>query len=432
MSSFGGVSAQRGAITKRDSLRWAFFWLTAFYFVYCARPEDWVPGLVYIPMAKITAVLAVLALLMNKSKAIRGLRDIPVEAKYLMAMITLFYASGFLSPVWRGGAVLHTLDFSKMLIAWLLTFLLVTDFSKLRRIIFIQAACVPLISFVSIVKGHSTPRLAGVLGGIYSDPNDLAFAIVLSLPFCLAFFLGTTNILKKFTWLGAMLIMGATLLLTASRAGFIDLVISGAVSLWRFGVKGRRFTLIFGTFLVGSVLLVAAGGTLAQRFEGLFGSTDSRLQDSAYESYEERKLLMIDSLQGIAHYPILGVGMRNFGPYTRLWKDVHVSYLQVCVEGGIPVLILYLLFFYRGFANLSFVRSRKPDTETTLFIDALYSSLVGFVVGACFAPEAYQYFPYFAVAYTSVLVANSHEFTNEPVLQRKKLFHFAEAYAKQC
>jgi len=44
-----------------------------------------------------------------------------------------------------------------------------------------------------------------------------------------------------------------------------------------------------------------------------------------------------------------------------------------------------------------------------LFAGALHSSLVGFLVGALFAPEAYQYFPYFAVAYTAVLLAIERE-----------------------
>jgi hypothetical protein len=35
-------------------------------------------------------------------------------------------------------------------------------------------------------------------------------------------------------------------------------------------------------------------------------------------------------------------------------------------------------------------------------------------VGALFAPEAYQFFPYFAVAYTSVLLAIAKERESEP------------------
>jgi O-antigen ligase len=83
-----------------------------------------------------------------------------------------------------------------------------------------------------------------------------------------------------------------------------------------------------------------------------------------------------------------------------------VSYLQIGVEGGIPALILYLLFFWCGFANLRQLRKiKRLDPETTLLAGALHSSLIGFVVGASFAPEAYQLFPYYAVAYTSVLLA---------------------------
>jgi len=80
------------------------------------------------------------------------------------------------------------------------------------------------------------------------------------------------------------------------------------------------------------------------------------------------------------------------------------------VEGGIPVLILYLLFFSRGFRNVKqVIRIRDNDTETKLIAGALQSSLIGFVVGALFAPEAYQYFPYFAVAYTAALLKISEQ-----------------------
>jgi len=92
--------------------------------------------------------------------------------------------------------------------------------------------------------------------------------------------------------------------------------------------------------------------------------------------------------------------------YSGDWHDVHMSYLEIAADGGIPVLILYLMFFARGFVNLRVLgKTRDLDDETVLFVGALKSSLVGFLLGACFAPVAYQFFPYFIVCYTSVLVA---------------------------
>jgi O-antigen ligase len=268
-----------------------------------------------------------------------------------------------------------------------------------------------VIAIVSIIKGHNTPRLFGVLGGIYSNPNDLAFAIVLSLPFCLAFLLSAKSGLKKAAWGIGILCMFGALFLTASRAGFIDLVVAGTVCLWHMGVKGRRYNLIAGALVVVTLMMLLAGGLLRQRFAAISGEDMATKNDTqAYSSYEARAYLMRQALETIEHYPILGIGVDNFVTLSGDWHEVHMTYLQITVEGGIPAFILYLLFFARGFRNLRRVRRRVDlDVETTLFSGALHSSLIGFVVGALFAPEAYQFFPYFAVAFTAVLLAIAEE-----------------------
>src|SRR5437667_8491670 len=159
-------------------------------------------------------------------------------------MVCLLFVSAVFSPLWRGGAFFHTLDFSKVIVAWVLTFVLVTDFEKFRRIIFIQSGSVAVIAAISTLKSRSHERLEGVLGGIYSNPNDLAFAIVLSLPFCLMFLLTARNKFRKVLWVVGMLIMAKALFMTASRGGFITLVVAGIVCMWHFGIKGKRLYLI--------------------------------------------------------------------------------------------------------------------------------------------------------------------------------------------
>jgi hypothetical protein len=391
----------------------SFFWLSAFYVVYCVRPEDFVSPLRVVPLAKIAGIGAFLAFLSGAGRGKRKLRDLPVESFYLLAMIGVLMVSSVISPVWKGGAVSHTLDFSKVYIVWVLTFLLVTDLQKFRRIVFIQAASVPVICLLSIIKGGTSTRLDGVLGGIYSNPNDLAFAIVLSIPFCLMFLLTTRGTFRKVLWAAGMLVMAKALFMTASRGGFITLVVAGAVCLWHFGVKGKRPSLIAITGLVVAILFAVQGGTLKDRFASMWtdrSQLDTREEARAQDSYEQRQFLMAKSIECIEHYPILGIGTYNFGAYSTVWREVHMTYLQIAAEGGIVSLILYLLFFGKGFANLRRLLKRKdlgPDLK--LFIAALNSSLVGFVVGALFSPEAYQFFPFFAVAYTSALYAYVRE-----------------------
>jgi O-antigen ligase len=387
----------------------AFFWLSAFYLVYCARPEDWISGMGFVPLAKITSVGAVLAFLFGSARGRRKFRELPVEAHLLLAMIGILFLSSMLSPVWKGGAISRTMDFAKVWVIWILTFLLVTDLAKFRRIVFIQAASVPLISVLSMVKGRHTVRLEGVLGGIYSNSNDLAFAIALSFPLCLMFFLNADSRFRKVLWAAAMVAMGAALMMTASRGGLITFLCTAVICLWHFGVRGKRFYLIAATGVAGIVLLVVAGGPMMDRLSTLWGGNKGRhpLEEMRAEaSLEQRQFVIDKAIEGIEHYPILGIGTRNFEIYSTVWLEVHMTYLQIAVEGGIPCLILFLVFFARGFLNIRSLRKRKNLTpELKLFVGALHSVLVGFIVGALFSPEAYQFFPFFAVAYTSALLA---------------------------
>lgn len=405
-------------VAPRDPTATSYFWLSAFFVVYCARPEDWIPGLTYIPLAKISAVFAIIGVLVSIGRTRRSFKDLPRESKYLLAMIVMLFLWAPLSPVWRGGAVLRTFEFSKVYFAWVLTFLLVTTLPRLRRLIFIQAASVAVVAVISVLKGSNHPRLEGALNGIYSNPNDLAFAIVLTLPLILLLLLTAKNMLVKCAWGASMLLMLYTLFRTASRAGFIDLVISGAIALWLFGVKGKRPQLIFVTAVVGALLLVVAGKQLRERFSAVAGSNLEDSEDAkAYGSFEERKLLMKIAVQAMVHYPLTGLGTGDFLSYSGRWKAVHMTYLQIGAEGGIPVLILYLLFFYSGFRNLRQLKKRRDlDPEAGMFVSALYCCLVGFVVGACFAPEAYQFFPYFTVAYTAALFSTVKEQEAETAL----------------
>jgi hypothetical protein len=428
------LAATADATSRRfpqvDATKFAFFWLSAFFFVYCARPEDWVPGLKYIPCAKVTAILAMWGLFTSLGKTKRTFKDVPKEGKLLLLLIGWMFLSGLLSPIWKGGAINHTIDFSKVWVAWMLTFLLITDFTRLRKIINIQAASVAVICLISVIKGHSQPRLAGVIGGVYSNPNDLAFAINLTLPFCLAFLLTSKNIFKKILWMTGILIMLGALFLTASRAGFLDLLICSTVTLWHFGVKGKRPGLIIAVVLSAALLGGVAGGKLYDRIKALGG--DSTSDESAYGSYVDRMFLMERAVDGIIHYPIFGLGANNFLTYSIIWHEVHMTYLQIGVEGGIPALIIYLMFFRRAFKNLKSLRSAAGlDEHTVLFVGALHSSLIGFVFGACFAPEAYQFFPYFAVAFTATLYQTLKERDLAPSVAPppKKPKHFLEVYA---
>ena len=427
-----GIPGTRTHFRMSDPTSSAFFWLSGFFVVYCARPEDWIPGLKFFPLAKITAIMAMWGLFNALGKTKRTFKDLPQMANLLLYMIILLYIGAFTSPIWRGGAVKRCTDFSKIYVVWVLVFLIITTFPRLKRIIFIQAFSVVMICVAAIIKGHDVPRLDQVLGGFYSNPNDLAFAVVLSLPYALAFMVLAKNGMVKAFWICGMLIMLTVIFLTASRAGFIDLICSYCIALYYISIKGKRYYLAVVSVLFGVLIMATVGGKLYDRFNALSG--DSATDQSAYGSYQDRMYLMGRAVEGIEHYPLLGLGVRNFETYSLIWHEVHMTYLQIAVEGGIPVLILYLMFFYRDFQNMfALHRIKDLDPEVRLFAGALTGSQVGFVVGALFAPEAYQFFPYFAAAFTATLLQTVRERQKDsggaPAPPTKKRHHFLEVYA---
>src|SRR2546423_7553822 len=78
---------------EREPLRGAYFWLTLFFVVYCARPEDWIPGLHVIPLPKTTGVFPLIGLVVTMGSARRALHNLPKESLYQRVFFGLLSTS---------------------------------------------------------------------------------------------------------------------------------------------------------------------------------------------------------------------------------------------------------------------------------------------------------------------------------------------------
>ena len=394
-------TAMRRSLSRGKPLVGAYVSLLLFMVVYCARPEDWIPGLSVIPLAKITATLALLGLVFSLWQV--GF-SLPREVVYLTLLVGQLLLAAAMSPLWRGGAVQLTLDFAKVLVIVIVMSLTVSTAKRLRRLIFVQAASVSMIAAVAVWKGHTLHgRLEGVLAGNYADPNDLALAIIISLP--LAFFLLflVKNPLWKAVWALAMLVMLYAVLLTASRGGFIALIVTATIFLWEFAIRGRRRYLLVFAVLGGLILLQTSGGTLVGRLKGTFNIQENTA--AAYGSAQAREQLFWRSLIVTMEHPLFGVGPGNFEQISGSWHVTHNSFTEMSAEGGVPALILYTLILWTGFKNLRGIkRLAHGQRESSLLVRALFASLAGYVVGSFFLSVAYEFFPYILVAYTTALL----------------------------
>ena len=403
----GPVQQRKVSRRKQLSATYAaYVSVMLFMVIYCARPEDWIPGLSAVPLAKIVGILSLIAFLLSLGQ-IR--QRFPREVIFLLLLIGQLFATVPMSPVWRAGAFVHALDFAKVGFIVLVMVMVATAFQRLRQLLFIQGASVAIICAVTVLKGRMrSGRLEGILNGNYGNSNDLALAIVISLPLCLALFFLSKRILWRIMWAVAMVVMAYALLLTGSRGGFLALAISGGVCLWEFAVRGRRFYLLPLAGLLGAVLLVLSSGIMSQRLKATFDTGDDAT--SAYGSAQARQRLLWRSLEITAEHPLFGIGPGNFQVISGVWHETHNSYTQISSEAGIPALILYLSILWCGFRNIRIVKkSSQNEKQLKLLAGALHASLAGFVIGSCFGSVAYQFFPYFIVAYTTVLLRIAQE-----------------------
>ena len=380
------------------------YWvMVVFSFLYYFRPGDTIRGVAVLHPARITAVFAVMALLMGANKI--RLKQLPAEIKIIFAMfgwmvLTIPFAS------WRGGSFQQVFfEFSKALIVTLTLIVTVTRKVELRRLMLVQALGVALMTSAAVIANNRMQgRLAGVGDAMLSNPNDLAINVALNWPLCLLFLITVRGMAAKLFWAVSMLVMVYALIETYSRAGFLALIVAIVFCLWEFGIRRKKVYVLGVAFICLMATVAVAPGNYIARLETLLG----KFQEGDYDrgSAEARYELLIQSLKVTATHPVFGVGPGNFPSYTGLWRVTHNTYTQFSSECGIPVLLLFLLLMRRVFLNLRYLRKvpRSPDTEELhLYTSALMASFGAYLLGAFFSSTGYELFPYYLVVYTTLL-----------------------------
>jgi len=397
--------------SKRTTL--AYRALVLFSFVYFVRPEDFVPGLSYLYLARVLGGITLLALVFGVKRSERG--KIPLEGKILIALLAQMLLC-IPTAFWRGGAMDVVLNrFSKGVIVALLIPLVVTGVKELRRLLYIQAASITLITFASILVHRTLDgRLLGIQSGILENPNDLAINIAINFPLCMGFLFAAKKGFPKLLWSAGLVCILFGVVATYSRSGMIAMTITGLICLWEFGIKGKRFGLIASVAILGvlGVGALVATPRYLNRIASLVVAPDKgvlgtgTMESHGEASLEARTQLLKDSLKLMAQHPIFGVGPGMFPAVTGEWRVVHNTYTELGAESGVLALVLFLSLLITAGGRIRRVRKLPgyaADPDIRLWASALWAGLAGYAAGALFASTEYTLFPYFLVGYICAL-----------------------------
>jgi O-antigen ligase len=411
-------SRLRSAVPTQVRRPFVYWALVAFAFLYYYRPEDFIPGLVYIPMAKITGVFAILALVVGLISG--GKVKIPRAVQYLWFMLFQMMLCIPLA-IWRGGAFSTVFDrFAKAVVSAMLISMAVVTVRELRKLLWVQVSAVSLVVFFSLLLRHMTNdgRLKGIQKSILENPNDLAINIAISFPIAMVFMLNAKGF-KKLIWCVALVLMPIAIVLTYSRSGLLAFLLTLVVCVWEYGIKGKRRSLV-ATVVATLVLGFALSMTSAHYRARVESIVLGNIQGSGDKgSLDARKALLKKSLYVAATHPVFGVGPGCFVLVDKGWVIVHNSYTELAAESGFAALILFLLTLAAAFKNIREVRKTpwyKEDAEVRLFTQALWAGLVAYMLAACFASTEYNLYPYFMVGYTCAMV----RITSQPLPDRKR------------
>jgi probable O-glycosylation ligase (exosortase A-associated) len=247
-----------------------------------------------------------------------------------------------------------------------------------------------------VIEGQ---RVAGLVGGMFGNPNDLALHLVTMIPLAFGLFLSTRKILFKPLYAACIFLMAGGVIATFSRGGFLGLLAAGLVFTWKLGRRNRTVVIVLLVVLIALVFAFAPG-----EYANRLGSITSPGGDASSAS---RLGLLIRSILVAVRHPLLGVGMGNFHIVAIGEAVSHNAYTQVAAEMGMAAMIIYIMFMVFPLKGLRLMASATFDTRRTSRIYylavALQASLVAYMVSSSFGSVAYQYYVYYLVGYAVAL-----------------------------
>ncbi len=441
-----------------ESSDWAFGGLLAFTALLFFRPQDQIPLLGSLHLAEVSAIVGLSA--MAAKRLARGLPATRVTPE-LIGLLVFGGVLGLtsISSFWPGGSVeVLTGMYVKVLLIVVLMANSITTVARLERFGWLVVTASGYLSVRAVfdyVRGINlveNGRVAGAVGGIFGNPNDLALNMVAFLPFAIFYALRPRNVeavpsepapshssrrvrarrqrpARTWAWYAGAcsLLMLLAIVFTKSRSGFLGMLVMLVPVIW----TGRKLRPGLGILLI--VGLVASVPLLPASFWQRMGSIVNPAEDLT-GSRQARRQVMGEALQVFLEKPLTGVGpgqFKNYNPSYKQerWREAHNVWLQVASETGVGGVLAFAFLVVAAFEaatstrralgrqlGLRSPRARGPgrrqsgaaassaslspaalrDVNTLhLHATALVAALWGWMVCAIFASVAYNWTFYY-------------------------------------
>ena len=380
----------------------AFRALLLLTFVIYIAPQALIPALEPLHLAKVSAIIAVIAYLARVLGS--GVRWTVMnrEVRLILILMSIALISIPFSK-WPGGSVEFFLDqYSKSIIVFFLVANVLTSFRRYRTFLWtigIFSAFNAVLGIKNYLSGSfvlTDGRVLGGVSGIASNPNDLALTLNLAIPFLVYLYSTAKSSRQRILVAVLIAINVGGIVISFSRGGFVTLVVFVLWTAWMCGQRqgmGIFIKTVAGMVVLALVLLLAGPEGYGSRIDSI-----SDMDKDTTGSSQARWQGMVGAAQGMLAHPLgVGLHMNNLVLHDMGlgWLGVHNVYLELGAELGFPGLIVFLMLLYGLIASMKKVRIQYEHIpEMAQLAQAGGGAMVAYATAAMFHPVAYHFYFY--------------------------------------
>lgn len=370
------------------------------------------------PFATIIALATFVSLFINKAPKQKVWHPETVTILLLTLWVTL---TTFVFAFYPDNAIREWERFVKIQLFIFLTILLITDKKKLNGLVWVMALSIGFFGFkggVFTVLTGGGARVWGPEGSFIGGNNELALALLMTVPMLRYLFLQESRVWIKRALLVGILLCMISIVGTQSRGALLGIIAIGVF----LAMKSRNKVGI-------SVVLLISAITIAALMPDSWWERMNTIRTYQEDASAMSRLNAWGLAWNVATDTIVGGGANLTSVQTyRIYApfpfdkpyDFHSIYFEILGEQGFPGLFLFLLLgwlFWRRCSRL--VKQYRSDSERRWAADLgamLQVSFIGYAVSGAFLGLAYfdYYYTLIATAVIASMVAEKAVAAPEP------------------
>jgi probable O-glycosylation ligase (exosortase A-associated) len=347
-----------------------------------------------LPFSMIVGLVTIVAFMASKEKkAMTWTRETIVLLVFIGWMLFTTFFAFYPDHAWVQWDKIW-----KIQLMVILTVLIINDREKLHWLVWVIVLSFGFYGvkggIFTIINGGAY-RVQGPPGTFIGGNNEMALALVMTIPLIRYLHLQATRKWLKLGLASAMVLTGVAAIGSQSRGGLVAMVAMG-LFLW---LKSRN-KIVTGFYMAIAVLIMAS--VMPQAWYDRMNTINTYEQDQStlgrFNAWHTAFNLAKDRITGGGFETFQGPTFRQYAPDPWNVRDVHSIYFEQMGEHGFIGLALFLLLGLLAWIRAQQIINRckkDPDRKWAADLAAMIQvSLVGYAAGGIFLGMSYFDLPY--------------------------------------